>query len=190
MSLDQQAMTAPIQFGLRPFNCHGAAIYWAAKENGLDDASAYAAYDLIADHCNGSAAGGATSILSGPYGKTFCSGAFLRTTPALNATEYRIGDVIFAPHPSYPMHSMIVVALPGGNTVQIRAFNNHGTFTLDIPKPPENDYDDQNRDLANRVYPNEPIYRIPEDTFCGRVSRMTKLLGVGKRSLDLKAMMH
>jgi hypothetical protein len=190
MSLDQQAMTAPVLFGVRKFNCHGAAIYWAAKENGLDDPAAYIAYDVIAGHCNASGASSMTSILSGPYGKNFCSGAFRCTTPALNAVEYHVGDVIFTPNAAYPMHTMIVVALPGGNTVQVRAFNNFGTFTLDIPQPPENDYDDHTRDLANRVYPDQAIYRIPEAAFCGKVSRMTKLLSVGKRSLDLKARMH
>jgi hypothetical protein len=189
MSLDQHAMTAPIQFGLRPFNCHGAAIYWAAKENGLDDAAAYAAYDRIAGHCNASGANAATSILSGPYGKNFCAGGFPRTTPALDATEYHVGDVIYTPSALYPMHTMIVVALPGGNTIEVRAFNNRGTFTFGIPIPPENDYDDQTRDLATRVYPNEPIYRIPQNTFCGKVFTMTRLLSVGKRSLNLRAQM-
>jgi hypothetical protein len=100
------------------------------------------------------------------------------TTPALNPAEYTVGDVIFTEHPSHPMHSMIVVAVSlVHNTVEVRGYNNNGTFSLDIPQPPRDAYDNNTRNLATRVYPDVALYRIPENTFCMKVRSVAMSLG-------------
>jgi hypothetical protein len=182
MSLDQQVMYAPFKpvHGQRGYNCHGAAIYWAARANGLAQDRAYALYNRIAEHYNGQLGNhnATASILSGGYGEAFCRVGVRLTTPALNPAEYTVGDVIFTEHPSNPMHSMIVVAvLVGQNTIEVRGYNNNGTFLLDIPQPPRDAYDNNTRNLATRVYPDVALYRVPENTFCMKVRSVAMSLG-------------
>jgi hypothetical protein len=182
MSLDQQVMQPPFKpgNGQRGYNCHGAAIYWAARANGLAQDRAYALYNRIAEYYNVRLGNhnATTSILSGGYGETFCGVGVKLTTPALNPAEYSVGDVIFTEHPSHPMHSMIVVAVSiAQNTIDVRGYNNNGTFLLDNPQPPKDAYDNHTRNLATRVYPDVPLYRIPGDTFCLKVKSVALILG-------------
>jgi hypothetical protein len=182
MSLDQQVMQPPFKpiNGQRGYNCHGAAIYWAARANGLAQDRAYALYSRIAEHYNGQLGNNnaTASILSGGYGDTFCRVGVKLTTPALNPAEYSVGDVIFTEHPSHPMHSMIVVAVSVPlNKIEVRGYNNNATFSTDNPLPPRDAYDNHTRSLATRVYQNVPLYRIPENTFCLKVKSVAIVLG-------------
>jgi hypothetical protein len=182
MSLDQKVMQPPFKpgDGQRGYNCHGAVIYWAARANGLAQDRAYALYNRIAEHYNGQFGNNnaMTSILSGGYGETFCRVGVKLTTPALNPAEYSVGDVIFTPHPNHPMHSMIVVAVSvAGNTINVRGYNNCGTFLKDVPQPPRDAYDNYTRNLATRVYEDVALYRIPENTFCLKIRSVAMNLG-------------
>jgi hypothetical protein len=182
MSLDQQVMHPPFKPGNGPrgYNCHGAAIYWASRVNGLAQDRAYALYSRIAEYYNGRLGNdnATASIVSGGYGDAFCRVGMKLTTPALNPVEYTVGDVIFTEHPSSPMHSMIVVAVSvAQNTIEVRGYNNNGTFVLDNPQPPRDAYDNYTRNLATRVYTNVPLYRIPGNTFCLKVKSVAMNLG-------------
>jgi hypothetical protein len=182
LSLDQRAFHAPYKpLNGRGFNCHGAVIFWAGRVNGLNNDRAYALYNRIAEHYNRQVNPNAhhtTSILSGAYGRAFCRIGTALTTPVLNAAEYAVGDVIFTENHAQPMHSMVVVAVSvPNNTVEIRAFNNTGTFTLGVPPPPKDAYDDNTRDLSTRVMLNVPLYKIPGNTFCTKVGAAALLLG-------------
>ena len=182
MSLAQQVMQPPFKpgGGRREYNCHGAVIYWAARANGLAQDRAYALYNRIAEHYNGqlNSTHATTSILSGGYGETFCRVNVKLTTPTLNPAEYSVGDVIFTPYPSHPMHSMIVVAVSvADKTINVRGYNNCGTFLEDAPPPPRDAYDDHTRNLATRVYKDVAIYRIPENTFCLKIKSVAMSLG-------------
>ena len=182
MSLDQQAMVAPYKpgNGQREYNCHGAAVYWAARDNGLAQDRAYALYDRISEYYNGklNSNNPTTSIMSGMYGPTFCSTGSRLTTPVLAAAQYTVGDLIFTEHPSHPMHSMIVVAVSlHTNTVEVRGYNNKGTFLEVHPPALRNEYDDNTRNLADRSYPTVPLYRVSGPAFCMKVRSVAMSLG-------------
>jgi len=169
MSLKDAALVAPDVSSEKKFfndhamTCHMAAIFWAFRASGKSTKDSTRALKTITSAlCAGCANDGANhgSLNYVGYARYFCA-----TTHAMD--QYcMVDDVVIAPDPRMPMHSMVVVEKPDLNTVMIRGFNNTNTFPAAVPAPPYMKYDPTTRNLANRASPNtNAVFYIKSMTY-------------------------
>jgi hypothetical protein len=166
------------------YNCHMAVIFWALLEMEDDDQKAQDGVQKIArHHCNHCR--GVGNCNSGPsldnmkYGNLFCRDLGTKLGAAPTANDVEVGDVVFISHPSFPIHSMVVVEKGEGNRIGIRGWNNKGTFS----DAPFLKYDPVTRWLDERPNPNDNIvYRIREADFLRRVSEVTKQIDLERNA--------
>jgi hypothetical protein len=141
---------------LHGYTCHAAALHWAFRELGDNEADAGAKLQLILGSkcalCQGGPNMGLhASLPHGWYGAQLCGTAVLVPDRAAMRANVVVGDVVLAGVPQYPMHSMVVVgktSFLAWDWTYIRGFNNVGS----LGTGPHNAYDADDRDIDKERY--------------------------------------
>ena len=181
-----QSVTHP-SGGQVVYTCHMAVMHWMCMA--LGDAAAEANRVVSAftkascPGCNGG--GNHNSVDASEYGGIFCKGATKIPNMAGVAGAVTVGDVLITSFPNRPMHSMVVVG-KDATTVQIRAFNNMGTFGAG----PRLQYDTTSRNICDPALwfsnaakfgaTGSDLYVVPHRSFATAMRTVRTMLARGR----------
>ncbi len=172
--------------------CHSAAMHWGFISLGESGNSANNIINLlssaICQACSSKTYEGETglhgTISNEWYGHNVCENDAIQIGSLRDFENVRPGDVLISGNASAPSHSMIVVN-KSNNQINIRGFNNQGTFPFD--GAPRAAYDPYDRDVSSSSNWTDEngfgpyganLYYIPYEKFAAKIALIKRRAGL------------